>query len=101
MADANAPSVHCHDVAPTGISCPSCKAGTLEPARGRYGLIYKCTNKSACKNFLETRPIGEICDYVLKDGRQCRALMVAGTKTIPNRCSDKSCPNRNPHKLPA
>ncbi len=23
-----------------------------------------------------------------------------GTKTIPDRCSDKKCPNHNPHKLP-
>jgi hypothetical protein len=22
-----------------------------------------------------------------------------GTKTIPERCSDKTCPNHNPHKL--
>ncbi|MFT7460288.1 MAG: hypothetical protein ACI909_002976, partial [Planctomycetota bacterium] len=27
------------------------------------------------------------------------SLIVEGTKTIPDRCSDKTCPNRNPHKL--
>jgi hypothetical protein len=25
--------------------------------------------------------------------------MVEGTKIILERCSDKSCPNRNPHKI--
>jgi hypothetical protein len=25
--------------------------------------------------------------------------MMDGTKTIPERCSDKNCPNHNPHKL--
>ena len=25
--------------------------------------------------------------------------MMEGTKTIPERCSNKTCPNHNPHKL--
>jgi hypothetical protein len=25
--------------------------------------------------------------------------MMEGTKTIPERCSNKACPNHNPHKL--
>jgi len=25
--------------------------------------------------------------------------MMIGTKTIPERCSDKTCPNHNPHKI--
>ena len=29
----------------------------------------------------------------------CNALMMEGTKTIPERCSDKTYPNHNPHKL--
>ena len=29
----------------------------------------------------------------------CGSLMMSGTKTIPDRCSDKTCPNHNPHKL--
>ena len=29
----------------------------------------------------------------------CGALMMEGTKTIPERCSDRNCKNHNPHKL--
>jgi hypothetical protein len=36
---------------------------------------------------------------VKADGTKCDELMMEGTKTIPERCSDKTCPNHNPHKL--
>ena len=85
------------DLKSTGIKCPVCKKGALDPARGRFGPIYKCTEKN-CKYFTETRPTGKKCNYVRGD-KKCGALMVEGTKTIPDRCSDKTCPNRNPHKL--
>ncbi len=85
------------DLPPTGVSCPSCKRGTLEVARGRFGPIYKCTSKE-CKYWLPERPIGKKCSFI-RNGKKCGALMVMGTKTIPDRCSDKTCPNRNPHKL--
>lgn len=85
------------DLKPTGIQCPVCATGTLEPARGRFGPLYKCTAKG-CGYYVETRPTGERCTY-MRDGEVCGALMVEGTKTIPDRCSDKTCPNRNPHKL--
>jgi len=85
------------DLKPTGITCPDCKKGELDPARGRFGPIYKCTEKK-CKFWLETRPTGEKCTYK-RDGKKCGSLMVEGTKTIPDRCSDKTCPNRHPHKL--
>lgn len=91
----------CCDIPPTGIACPVCKQGTLESARGRFGPIYKCTNKSECKFYLTARPTGEYCEYPGKKGRRCGQLLVEGTKTIPDRCSDKTCPNRNPHKLAA
>ncbi|MBT7950681.1 MAG: hypothetical protein HN764_03575 [Gammaproteobacteria bacterium] len=85
------------DMRPTGVACSACRKGTLEPARGRYGPIYRCSAKG-CNFFVESRPIGKKCKY-LRDGEKCGALMVEGTQTIPDRCSDKSCPNRNPHKL--
>lgn len=86
------------DLPPTHVTCPECGKGTLELARGRFGPIYKCTNKPACKFWLADRPTGKTCRF--KRGRKvCGALMVMGTKTIPDRCSDKTCPNRNPHKL--
>ncbi len=43
------------------------------------------------------KPTGRKCTSD-RGGKAC-ALMVAGTKTIPDRYSDKTCPNRNPHKL--
>ena len=91
----------CCEFGPTGVICPACEAGTLEPARGRFGPIYRCTNKGACAFFLTARPTGATCDYPGVDGGSCGQLMVEGTKTIPDRCSDKACPNRNPHKLAA
>ena len=85
------------DLPPTGVRCPSCKQGTLEVTRGRFGPIYKCTRKE-CAFWLPERPIGKKCSFV-RNGEKCGALMVMGTKTIPDRCSDRMCPNRNPHKL--
>ena len=88
----------CCDVTPTNITCPDCGQGTLEPARGRFGPVYQCTNKKVCKVVLTSRPTGTVCNY-LRNGKACGRLMVKGTKTIPDRCSDKDCPNRHPHKL--
>lgn len=85
------------DLPPTEVSCPDCGRGTLEVARGRFGPIYRCTNKP-CSYWLPERPTGRKCTF-RRDGRRCGALIVMGTKTIPDRCSDRSCPNRNPHKL--
>ena len=82
---------------PTGVSCSSCRKGTLEPASGQFGPVYRCSARE-CDFYVETRPTGKKCKH-LRDDKKCGALMVEGTKTISNRCSDKSCPNRNPHKL--
>ena len=76
----------------TGIDCPVCKKGFMAERRGRYGVFYSCSNYPDCKYAIKAKPTGEICET-------CGALMMAGTKTIPDRCSDKSCPNHNPHKL--
>ncbi len=76
----------------TGVTCPVCNAGTMVEKRGRYGIFYGCSNYPKCKNIIKTKPTGELCPM-------CGALMMLGTKTIPNRCSNKACPNHNPHKL--
>ncbi|MDO8565439.1 MAG: type I DNA topoisomerase [bacterium] len=76
----------------TGVECPECKKGYLSERRGRFGLFYSCSNYPDCKFIIKSKPTGEKCHI-------CGALMMAGTKTIPDRCSDKSCPNHNPHKL--
>ena len=85
----------------TGVKCPLCGKGEMMEKRGRFGIFYSCSNYPKCKNAIKTKPTGKICDYprVEKGGQACGALMMEGTKTIPVRCSDKSCPNHNPHKL--
>ena len=99
MASKNGDAPACCAPPPTGIACPDCGVGTLEPARGRFGPVYKCTNKGVCRFSLTARPTGAVCNFPGADGGSCGQLMVEGTKTIPDRCSDRACPNRNPHKL--
>lgn len=87
---------------PTDVKCPVCKEAVIGPAKGRYGLYWTCSSKTKkCRFNLSTKPTGATCDFSrgATAGAVCGALMVEGTKTIPDRCSDKACPNRNPHKL--
>jgi DNA topoisomerase-1 len=76
----------------TGVACPVCKKGEMVERRGRYGIFYSCSNYPDCKNAIKAKPTGRICS-------ECGALMMEGTKTIPERCSNKLCPNHNPHKI--
>ena len=76
----------------TGVACPMCKNGEMVSRRGRFGIFYSCSNYPDCKNAIKAKPTGNLCPT-------CSALMMEGTKTIPERCSDKNCPNHNPHKL--
>lgn len=76
----------------TGVKCPKCKDGEMSERRGRFGLFYSCSNYPKCKHAIKAKPTGNIC-------KMCGALMMEGTKTIPERCSDKGCPNHNPHKI--
>ena len=82
----------------TGVKCPDCKDGEMVERRGRFGIFYSCSNYPDCKNAIKTKPTGELCTYQREWGI-CNKLMMEGTKTIPVRCSDKSCPNHNPHKI--
>ncbi|HEY9583015.1 MAG TPA: type I DNA topoisomerase [Candidatus Paceibacterota bacterium] len=80
----------------TGVSCPVCAkegrvSGTMREKRGRFGLFYGCSNYPECKNIIKSKPTGKLCST-------CQSLMMEGTKTIPERCSNKLCPNHNPHK---
>lgn len=81
----------------TGVKCPVCikdgrANGEMVERRGRFGLFYSCSNYPDCKYAIKAKPTGNICKI-------CGALMMEGTKTIPERCSDKTCPNHNPHKI--
>lgn len=76
----------------TGVQCPVCKNGYLSERRGRFGLFYSCSGYPDCKYTIKAKPTGRTC-------KLCGSLMMEGTKTIPERCSDKTCPNHNPHKI--
>ncbi|MFZ2719925.1 MAG: type I DNA topoisomerase [Minisyncoccia bacterium] len=76
----------------TGVNCPTCGKGEMVERRGRFGIFFSCSNYPDCKNAIKARPTGKKCT-------ECGSLMMEGTKTIPERCSSKACPNHNPHKL--
>jgi DNA topoisomerase-1 len=76
----------------SGVLCPTCKKANMIERRGRFGIFYSCGNYPDCKNAIKTKPTGNICPM-------CESLMMEGTKTIPERCSNKVCKNHNPHKL--
>ncbi|MEI6266645.1 MAG: type I DNA topoisomerase [bacterium] len=75
----------------TGVKCPVCKKGEMAERKGRFGIFYSCNNYPKCKYAIKAKPTGNIC-------KECGSLMMEGTKTIPERCSSKDCPNHNPHK---
>jgi DNA topoisomerase-1 len=74
--------------AKTGVQCPVCKEGEMVERRGRFGPFYSCSNYPKCKYAINARPTGEICIL-------CGSLMMEGTKTIPIRCSNKTCVNHH------
>lgn len=76
----------------TGVKCPQCKEGEIVERRGKFGPFYSCSGYPKCKYAIKARPTGKIC-------KLCGSLMMEGTKTIPERCSNKLCVMHNPHKL--
>ena len=76
----------------TDINCPVCKNGKMMERRGRFGIFYSCSNYPDCKNAIKAKPTGNLCSM-------CGSLMMNGTKTIPERCSNNKCPNNRPDKL--
>lgn len=76
----------------TGVDCPMCKKGTMSERNGRFGVFYSCSEYPTCKNAIKSKPTGKKC-------KMCGALEMVGTKTIPDRCSDKTCPNHRPDRL--
>lgn len=75
----------------TGVKCVVCNKGEIVEKRGRFGPFYACSNYPDCRFTMKAKPTGNIC-------KECGSLMMEGTKTIPERCSNKVCPNHNPHK---
>jgi len=76
----------------TDVTCPTCTKGKMMERRGRFGIFYSCSNYPDCKNAIKAKPTGNVCDL-------CESLMMDGTKTIPERCSNKMCKMHNPHKI--
>jgi DNA topoisomerase-1 len=76
----------------TGVNCTECKDGEMIERKGRFGIFYSCSNYPQCKHAIKAKPTGSKC-------KMCSKLMMDGTKTIPERCSDKACPNHRPDKL--
>lgn len=74
----------------TGVKCPK-DGGEIMERRGRFGPFYSCANYPTCTFVMRARPTGNVCTL-------CGSLMMEGTKTIPERCSNKACENHNPHK---
>jgi DNA topoisomerase-1 len=83
----------------TGVKCIMCGKGEIVARRGRFGPFFSCSNYPECKYIIKSKPTGNICSYIRENGQPCGKLMMEGTKTIPERCSDRTCPNHNPHKL--
>ena len=76
----------------TGVKCTECKDGEMTKKRGRFGEFFSCSNYPDCKHAIKAMPTGRKC-------KMCGKLMMEGTKTIPERCSVKTCPNHRPDKL--
>jgi DNA topoisomerase I len=76
----------------TGVKCPTCNKGEMMERKGRFGIFYSCTEYPDCKNAIKAKPTGNLCAL-------CGSLNMEGTKTIPERCSKKECPNHRPDKL--
>src|SRR3989344_2303570 len=70
--------------AKTGVMCPTCKTGEMSERRGRFGIFFSCSNYPDCKTAIKAKPTGKLCEM-------CGSLMMEGTKTIPVRCSNKTC----------
>jgi DNA topoisomerase-1 len=85
--------------AKTGTMCPQClstrdlpkgdKTGEIVERRGRFGPFFSCSNYPKCNFAMKSRPTGKTCDL-------CNSLMMQGTKTIPERCSNKLCEKHQP-----
>ena len=78
--------------AKTGIECPVCKKAEIIERKGKFGAFYGCNAYPGCKFTMRAKPTSKKCSI-------CNSLMMEGTKTIPERCCDKTCPMHRPDKL--
>ncbi len=89
--------------AKTGVKCPKCGSpaggGEIVARRGRFGEFYSCSNYPKCAFIMKARPLLDKATGNGKTCELCGSLMMQGGKTIPERCSNKECPNYRPDKL--
>ena len=76
----------------TGVECPECRKGEIIERKGRFGVFYGCEKYPSCKFTIRAKPTKNNCNI-------CSSIMMEGTKTIPERCSVKTCPMHRPDKL--
>ncbi len=76
----------------TDVTCPTCKKAKIMERKGRFGIFYSCADYPNCKFAMKAKPTGNVC-------KECGSLYMLGTKTIPERCSNKACPNFRPDKI--
>ena len=76
----------------TDVTCPTCKTAKIMERKGRFGIFYSCADYPKCKFAMKAKPTGSVC-------KECGSLYMMGTKTIPERCSNKACPNFRPDKI--
>lgn len=75
----------------TGVKCPMCGTGEIVQKGGRFGPFFACNNYPKCNFTMKAKPTGRVCG-------ECGSLMMEGTKTIPERCSNKNCIRHKPAK---
>lgn len=75
----------------TGVKCPMCGTGEIVQKGGRFGPFFACNNYPKCNFTMKAKPTGRVCG-------ECGSLMMEGTKTIPERCSNKTCIRHKPAK---
>ena len=74
------------------MTCPKDEGIVIIKRTKRGRAFFGCANYPKCDFAMNSKPTGKICEL-------CKSLMMEGTKTIPERCSNKLCANHNPHKL--
>jgi DNA topoisomerase-1 len=73
--------------ADTGISCPTCKQGTMLQRKSRYGKIfYSCSRYPDCTYAIWNEPVNEACP-------KCQWPIVT-LKTTKRRGTEKVCPQK-------
>jgi len=93
------------ELTPTGVGCPQCRKGELNPARGRFGTLYFCTATGGVRSDWILVPLAGnapseempnvVAHYWWKAQKQSPRVAVIGRVPIAIRTNSNT---RNPHK---